>query len=683
MEFVNPGILYGLLAVSIPVIIHLFNFRRFRKVYFTNVAFIKELKQETQKQSRLKHLLVLLMRMLAVAALVFAFARPYFPLGENVLQQQETNSISIYVDNSFSLQAESEKGTMLDLAREKAMEIASVYKSSDRFQLLTNDLEGRHQRFVSKDEFVDLLDDVEISPVVKTLSQMVVRQEDLLKQESAKVKTAFIISDFQKGFLSENISQPDSSVNFLLLPLQATNSDNLFVDSCWFETPVQQVNQNVKLLARLINSSDESYNKFPVKLSINGTQKALASFDVGPQESVIVELSFTNTKKGIQQGVIEISDYPVTFDDRLYFTYNVKPIIEVLAINGNGENVFLKSLFFNDSLVNLENVNEGMLNYSNLPGYDLVVFNELTQISSGLASETKQFVENGGSLLILPSTASDLKSYNTFLTQVNAGIFSNVDTSRSPVSYLNIDHPLYADVFEKLPDNMSFPIAFEYFPILTSSLSLYDKILGLQNGNIFMKANAFGLGMVYLSASPFSLSATDFPQNSLFVPTVYKISISGNSDEKLFYTIGDEENIRIGRLSLSSEQVVKITGKENFEIIPEIRNAGNNLNLFLHGQITEADNFLLIDNNDKALKGLAFNYSRQESEMIFKERKEIDEYITNNSLSNFSILDTSDKPIEKKLTELGYGIQLWRWFVLAALIFLLLEIFILRVFVKR
>jgi hypothetical protein len=683
MEFVNPGILYGLLAVSIPVIIHLFNFRRFRKVYFTNVAFIKELKQETQKQSRLKHLLVLLMRMLAVAALVFAFARPYFPLGENVLQQQETNSISIYIDNSFSLQAESEKGTMLDLAREKAMEIASVYKSSDRFQLLTNDLEGRHQRFVSKDEFVDLLDDVEISPVVKTLSQMVVRQEDLLKQESAKVKTAFIISDFQKGFLSENIPQPDSSVNFLLLPLQATNSDNLYIDSCWFETPVQQINQNAKLLARLINSSDQSYDKFPVKLSINGTQKALASFDVGPQQSVIVELPFTNNKNGVQQGVIEIDDYPLTFDDRFYFSYHVKPVIEVLSINGNGENVFLRSLFFNDSLVNFENVQEGMLNYSNLPGYDLVILNELIQISSGLASETKQFVENGGNLLILPSLSSDLENYNTFLTQVNAGRISTVDTTRSPVSYINIDHPLYADVFENLPENMSFPVAFAYFPIQVSRLSLYDKILGLQNGNIFMKANAYGLGMFYLSASPYSLSATDFMQNSLFVPTVYKMALSGNGDEKLFYTIGEEENIHVGRLSLSSEQVVKIRGKENFEIIPEIRNASNNLHLSLHGQIAKADNYWLVDNSGKTIEGLALNYSRAESEMTFSENSEIENYIASNGLTNFSMLAAGDKPIEKTLTELGYGIQLWRWFVLAALVFLLLEILILRVFTKR
>ena len=384
MEFVNPGILYGLFAVSIPVIIHLFNFRRFRKVYFTNVAFIKELKQETQKQSRLKHLLVLLMRMLAIAAIVIAFARPYIPVGDNLLQQQETNSISIYVDNSFSLQAESEKGTVLDAAREKAIEIASVYKSSDRFQLLTNDFEGRHQRFVSKEEFIDLVEEISISPVVKNLEDVVVRQEDLLKQEPSKVNSAFIISDFQKGFFTEMQGTPDTSLNFFLFPLQSINTDNLYIDSCWFESPVQKVNQNVKLRTRIVNSSRNNYEKFPVKLSINGLQKALASFDVGPEQSVIVDLPFTNTQTGIQQGLIEISDYPISFDDKFYFSYSVRSIINVLSINSNGENIFLKSLFFNDSLVSFQNVNEGMLNYSTLQENDLVILNELGSFSSGL-----------------------------------------------------------------------------------------------------------------------------------------------------------------------------------------------------------------------------------------------------------------------------------------------------------
>ena len=95
MEFVNPGFLYGLFAISIPIIIHLFNFRRFKKVYFTNVSFIKELKQQTQKQSRLKHLLILLMRILAITAIVLAFAQPYIPVSQELVNPKQKNTISV------------------------------------------------------------------------------------------------------------------------------------------------------------------------------------------------------------------------------------------------------------------------------------------------------------------------------------------------------------------------------------------------------------------------------------------------------------------------------------------------------------------------------------------------------------------------------------------------------------
>jgi len=315
MEFVNPGVLYGLFAISIPIIIHLFNFRRFKKVYFTNVKFIQELKLETQKQSRLKHLLILLMRILAIAAIVIAFAQPFIPVSKSIIKPHEKNAISVYIDNSFSLQAESDKGIMLDKVKEKAVELVSVYKSSDVFQLLTNDFEGRHQRFVSKDEFTDLVEEVQISPVVKPIQEIVTRQEDIFKTNQFEKKTSYIISDFQKNIFSESLNFQDTALNVYFIPVTAINSDNLFIDSCWFEAPVKQVNQSVKLNVSISNSSGNNYEKIPVKLLINDQHKAVASFDIESYSSTIVELPYTNYETGIQFGLLEITDYPISFEN--------------------------------------------------------------------------------------------------------------------------------------------------------------------------------------------------------------------------------------------------------------------------------------------------------------------------------------------------------------------------------
>ena len=194
------------LRCFIPIIIHLFNFRRFKKVYFTNVSFIKDLKQQTQKQSRLKHLTNSYFADSGHYLLLsWLLQNPIIPVSENIVEPHKKNAVSIYIDNSFSLQAESEKGILLEEAKEKAKEIASVYKSSDLFQILTNDFEGKHQRFVSKDEFNDWVNDVKISPVVKTIPEVITRQEAVFKDNPTTVKTAYIISDFQKSIFSENL----------------------------------------------------------------------------------------------------------------------------------------------------------------------------------------------------------------------------------------------------------------------------------------------------------------------------------------------------------------------------------------------------------------------------------------------------------------------------------------------
>jgi len=157
MEFVNPLFLFGLLAIGVPILIHLFNFRKYKRVYFTNVRFLRELKEQTKKRSQLRHLIILLLRILAIICLAVAFSQPYIPFSKNRVKADSRNAVSVYIDNSFSMEAMGSKGPLLEEARQKAREIAGAYKSTDIFQVLTNDFEGKHQRLVSRDEFYRML----------------------------------------------------------------------------------------------------------------------------------------------------------------------------------------------------------------------------------------------------------------------------------------------------------------------------------------------------------------------------------------------------------------------------------------------------------------------------------------------------------------------------------------------
>ena len=250
MSFVYPEFLYALTALAIPIIIHLFNFRRYKKVYFSNVRFLKEVNEQTRSRSRLKHILVLIARLLAIAFLVFAFTQPFIP-GSASDAARGDRIISVYIDNSFSMEVEGSGGMLLETGKRKAIEIASQYNATDRFQLVTNDLEGHQQRLLSREEFIETVQDVKLSPASRLLSEIMLRQLDLVNTEPDVTRRLVWISDFQKSTSDLNALAGRTSPRVVLVPLKAQRRSNLFIDTVWFESPVRQLNTSEKLMVQI------------------------------------------------------------------------------------------------------------------------------------------------------------------------------------------------------------------------------------------------------------------------------------------------------------------------------------------------------------------------------------------------------------------------------------------------
>lgn len=679
MHFVNPYFLFALFTISIPIIIHLFNFRKFKKIYFTNVRFIKELKQQTQRKSELKHLIVLLLRILSISCLVFAFSQPYIPISKNKMKQNVKNVVSIYIDNSFSMEASSSNGRLLDVAKNKALEIASAYKSSDLFQLLTNDFKGSNQRLVSKDEFISKLDNVKISPAVKNISEVNKRQSDLLSTQQNKNKIAYILSDFQKNISDINHLNNDTNIIVYFIPVNAEKTNNLYIDSCWFSSPVHQVGQNVKLIVKIKNVSKENYNKIPIKLKINNNQRAIASFDIGANSETEIELTYTIRKPGIHYGMLEIIDYPITYDDSFYFSYKVLPTIPILCINQTKENKYLNSLYGKDSIFVFKNSFVNNIDYSSFKNYNLVILNELSSISSGLAQEIKRFIKNGGSLAIFPSANIDIQNYQSFLSSINSNYYTSLDTFNTKITNINLESQLYNDVFEIVPENINLPTVFSHYVISKITRSNQETLLKMQNGNIFLSVQYYGKGKLYLFAVSLEPDFSNFPKHAIFVPSLYKIALLSNTSNRLFYTIGKDDFIETHNISFVGDNIYKIKNKKNnFEIIPEYKNIDSQTYFYLHNQIKYADNYSLIDKGRNEIMGLSFNYDRRESNMNFYKQSDLENLINKSHLKNYMVLNVKNKPLSKALVELNQGVILWKLFIIFALFFLAVEVIILR-----
>lgn len=678
MNFLYPNFLFALFAIAIPVIIHLFNFRKYKKLYFPNVRFLQEVKQEAKRKSQLKHLLVLLSRILAIMALVFAFAQPYFPVSnENINKAKK--KISIYVDNSFSMEALSKNGMLLEVAKNKAKEIIAAYLQTDEFQIITNDFEAKHQRFVSKKEILEQINEIKITSVNRKLSEVNTRQYDLMNDNNTTTtKNTFLISDFQKNTCNIIDIKNDSNIFTFLVPVNANKTNNLFIDSCWFVNPVQQLNHETTLNVRIMNASDEKLENLPVRLFINNQQKSLASVSIDANSKAEVSLSYMINTPGIQNGKIEIIDNPIIYDDVFYFNYEIVDKISILCINGNERNIFLNNLFGNDSLFFFQNVSDKNLDFSSFSANSLILLNELQSISTGLSAELQRYVFNGGSVVVIPSSQADLISYKAFLTAVNSDYYTGIDTSNTKVSDINQNHPVYNGVFEKIPENVNLPIIYSFYRFSKQINTNLEYLLRLQNGNNFFTAQATRKGKVYLSAVPLNDEYSNFAKNTVFVPTFYNIALLSTPFDILYYIIGEDKPITLRKFSVGNDEVFHIKSvNSGFDIIPEHQVKESQIDFFVQNQVKEAGNYLLTDEINK-IKGVSFNYNRNESELSFYDVNEIKKMLENKGLKNFSVINNPNKSITELISEYNLGIRLWKFFILMALFFLAAEVFLLR-----
>ena len=349
-----------------------------------------------------------------------------------------------------------------------------------------------------------------------------------------------------------------------------------------------------------------------------------------------------------------------------------------MVINGNGENLYLNSLFKNDSAFVYQNVKQGNIDFSNLGFHQLIILNELNNLSSGLEQELVQFVTNGGSLIILPPEQLDANNYRNIMGELKVDNFGPLDTTDTKVSYINLEHPLYSDVFDEMPENIDLPVVFQRYKIQVNTRSRQEKLLELMGGMPFLNSYRVGEGKVYLFAAPFKPSFSSFPKHAIFVPTLYKIAISSIITDNLFYIIGENEVIPVRNLDLANDNVLVIRDiGSDFEFIPELRRINKRVDIYPHGQITNAGNFKLVD-GDIPVTGMAFNYNRSESEMSFYTIEELDEILIDKGLTTVQIVESAGKPFVQTLSEISQGIRLWRWFVMLALAFLLIEGLLLR-----
>ncbi len=649
-------------------------------MYFSNVQFLKNIKQDTKAKSQLKHLLVLLARILTILALVFAFAQPFIPSKNS--SSRHASSVGIYIDNSFSMEAESQHGKLISVAKQKAHQIAEAYPLSTRFLLVTNDFEGKHQHLVNREQLFDFINDIKISPNVRNLSSVFARQQDFLRTNTkdAVNQQSFILSDFQK--ISSDFSKimKDTLITTHLIPLQTQKTNNLFIDSCWFESPSRKLNQTEEFFVGITNNSSESYQKIPVKLFLNGKQKALASFNVKPKSTEIVKLSFTNAETGIMHGVVEIADYPVTFDNKFHFSYSIANELKLLIINNKEENKFINALFALDTYIDAKNISEDNIQTSQFQKYHAIILNQPLDIASGLAQELANYVSVGGSLIFFPNFEGNISAYNSLLTNIGANYITRIDSQKTRVSEVNVLNDIYAGVFDKIAADADLPVIFKHFVFSKQTKIDEVSILTALNGNTILSGILSNKGRVFVFAHSPTPDAGTFVQHKLFIPTLFNMVLYSQISRNIYHTIGKSTFIEFtNQHENTAQDIYHISSPDkDFDFIPTVRKKQSNHSVELGiSYLQTAGNYNITANNI-SVGGTAFNYDRAESDLDCFSLKDISKQLEKNRLENFSIMETKAEIIGKNIEEISRGTHLWKLFVVLALFFIAAEVALLR-----
>jgi len=401
----------------------------------------------------------------------------------------------------------------------------------------------------------------------------------------------------------------------------------------------------------------------------------------------MVILPFTNNAAGIQSGRLSITDFPVTWDDKFYFSYPIATAVPVLSINGDKPNPFLEALFGADSTFIFRDAGDKQLDFSSFGRYPVILLNGINEISTGLIQELSGYVKNGGTVVVFPAENADLGKYNNLLSSLGAPVYTGSDTARLSVSDVNTETLIFRDVFERdaagkvrLPENANLPKVFHHYILTHTARSATEDLMKLQNGQSFLTITKTGKGQVYVSAVPLNEKASNFPKNTIFVPTLYKIALLSQPSYPLYYSLSADNGISIETDSLRNKEVYKIRKLDSgFEIIPETRSNGTGTLLFPHDQIREAGLYNVMEGST-IIQGIAFNYDRRESDLRCYTGNELMDMLKRTGVKYFAVLKGKHSSLSKQILDINQGTPLWKLFVLGALFFLLCEILLIRFF---
>ena len=642
MHFKQPEILYFLFLLIVPILVHLFQLRRFKTSFFTNVRFLKELAVQTRKSSKIKKRLLLATRLLLLTCVILAFSQPFFEAKDS---KNATNEMYIVLDNSFSMQAKGKKGELLKRAVQELLENTP---ETAQFSLLTNT-----ENFWNTDikASKNSLQNLKYSATPFELSSIMAK---IKAHKSAHKKDIVIITD-AVGLAEKDVKKIDTEEKPYFIIPEAEQKNNVSIDSVF----INQTLENFYEIGINLSAYGEDFK--PISMALYNQKKLIAKTIIN-FDSKKKKINFTIPKEAFH-GYVTIEDNGLTYDNKLYFSISKAKKTNVISIGEPEKSNFL-SRIYTSAEFNYSNYSISSLDYNSLEKQNTIILNELIEVPQALQTTLKAFVSKGGNLVVIPAEKSSISNLNTFLGNFGKILFKNLENKDKLITKINFDHPLFSGVFENKITNFQYPKTSKSFDIS----SAYPAVLSYEDQSVFVTMIQNPVSGITVFSAPINTTNSNFQQSPLIVPLFYKMGQNNQKTGVNALTIGNNQPYFVDVL-LSKDAILEVKGNDD-SFIPIQQILNNKVKLTFNDFPETAGNYSVFDKKE-SVENLSFNYKRSESDL---------NQINTNVVSDFKTADTLSTIFNTLQTERTDS-QIWKWFVIFALLFLALEMAIIK-FVK-
>ena len=595
LQFLTPLFLaVGAAAASLPLIIHLLNRERARRLVFSTIRFIKMSHQANVQRHRLKQLLLLLMRILILGLLGLAFARPFFadtPTTTGMVGG--VRNIVIILDTSYSM------GYLdtFDQAKKAAIEIADKLQPSDISALIftsnrakvVKPLDAEHRRIQTA------VMSAHLTNHTTDYLNAIQSADEILGEAEIGHKQIYFISDLQRigweNFVETDKLSPDVEIAFV--DVSAREPINLAITGVSVPQVVLNEQKPAQVVVRVQNFGEQAVEGLPVQLFIDDNNVGTTELDIEPNDAMDAMFPVRFRTEKIHTGYAALPGDHLEIDNRRYFRLQSLKSIKVHCINGEpGRRDYESETFFleaalqpGNQLVPIDLTQSRQLpNASEISKYDVIILANVKRLTGTEAQLLRTFVGAGGGLIITAGDQMDLEAYQS---ELGAGeeplipcnfvqsVGDALDHDRfSVLATLDYDHPIFHPF--KDPNHGDFGKGRFYRYIQAVPLKDSTVLASFDDGSPALFEKVYGTGRVLCFTSTIDREWTDLPIHGVYLPFLYetvKYLALKRTDEKPDYRIGDLVELSGYQLPPGTE--VAIFNPAGEEVRTEINESGS------------------------------------------------------------------------------------------------------------